>query len=112
MYFNRGSLPWQGIRAKTKKEKYDAIKEKKLSTTIEALCNGYPDEFASYLKYCQKLGFEETPNYQPLLKGFQEVYKKLGYENDNRFDWSIMKTQFKVLTKPENKKISKISHIT
>ena len=39
MYFNRGSLPWQGLRAKSKKEKYDAIREKKIATTIETLCN-------------------------------------------------------------------------
>jgi len=29
------SLPWQGLKAATKKEKYDNICEKKLSTTIE-----------------------------------------------------------------------------
>ncbi len=42
MYFNRGSLPWQGLRAQTKKQKYDKISEKKLCTQIEALCKGFP----------------------------------------------------------------------
>lgn len=41
MYFLRGSLPWQGLRAATKKQKYDRIIEKKLSTTIEDLCRGF-----------------------------------------------------------------------
>jgi len=41
MYFLRGSLPWQGLRAATKKQKYDRIIEKKLSTTIDDLCRGY-----------------------------------------------------------------------
>jgi hypothetical protein len=33
-----GSLPWQGLKAKTKQEKYDRIKEKKQETPVETLC--------------------------------------------------------------------------
>ena len=40
MYFNRGSLPWQGLKAATKKQKYEKISEKKMSTPIEVLCKG------------------------------------------------------------------------
>ncbi|KAL6974934.1 non-specific serine,threonine protein kinase [Sarracenia purpurea var. burkii] len=35
MYFIRGSLPWQGLKAGTKKQKYDKISEKKALTPIE-----------------------------------------------------------------------------
>jgi len=42
MYFLRGSLPWQGLRAQTKKHKYDKISEKKVGTKIEVLCRGFP----------------------------------------------------------------------
>lgn len=38
MYFNRGSLPWQGLKAATKRQKYERISEKKMSTPIEELC--------------------------------------------------------------------------
>lgn len=38
MYFNRGSLPWQGLKAATKRQKYERISEKKMSTPIEDLC--------------------------------------------------------------------------
>ena len=42
MYFNLGSLPWQGLKAATKKQKYERISEKKMSTPIEVLCKGFP----------------------------------------------------------------------
>lgn len=37
LYFLKGKLPWQGLDARTKKEKYDKIKEKKRDTPIEDL---------------------------------------------------------------------------
>ena len=55
MYFLRGSLPWQGMRAKTKQDKYRKIREKKEGTSIGALCKGFPDEFAMYLSYVRGL---------------------------------------------------------
>ena len=45
MYFNLGSLPWQGLKAATKKQKYERISEKKLSTPVEVLCRGYPSKY-------------------------------------------------------------------
>ena len=40
MYFLRGSLPWQNMKAKNRKEKYEKIKEKKIDTTVDTLCKG------------------------------------------------------------------------
>lgn len=42
MYFLRGSLPWQGLKAATKRQKYERISEKKMSTPIDELCKGFP----------------------------------------------------------------------
>jgi casein kinase 1 len=42
MYFLRGSLPWQGLKAATNKQKYEKIGEKKQSTPIKELCGNYP----------------------------------------------------------------------
>ena len=42
LYFLRGSLPWQGLKAATKRHKYERISEKKMSTPIEELCKGFP----------------------------------------------------------------------
>ena len=49
MYFNLGSLPWQGLKAATKRQKYERISEKKMSTPIEVLCKGYPCTFSLHL---------------------------------------------------------------
>lgn len=42
MYFLRGSLPWQGLKADTLKERYQKIGDTKRATSIEVLCDGYP----------------------------------------------------------------------
>ena len=42
MYFLRGGLPWQGLRAATNKQKYEKIGEKKQNTAISELCEGFP----------------------------------------------------------------------
>jgi len=42
MYFLRGSLPWQGLKADTIKERYQKIGDAKRDTAVEVLCAGYP----------------------------------------------------------------------
>jgi serine/threonine protein kinase len=51
MYFLRGSLPWQGLKANTKKQKYQRILERKQATHPENLCAGYPTEFKGIYIY-------------------------------------------------------------
>ncbi|KAJ3014104.1 UNVERIFIED_CONTAM: serine/threonine protein kinase [Siphonaria sp. JEL0065] len=89
MYFCRGSLPWQGLKAATKKQKYDRIRDKKLSTTPAALCAGHPREFEVYLNYVRGLRFDDKPDYAFLKKLFQDLYARLGYvEETEGFDWT------------------------
>jgi casein kinase 1 len=45
MYFLRGSLPWQGLKAATNKQKYEKIGEKKQTTGVRTLCDSYPCKF-------------------------------------------------------------------
>ncbi|XP_019188441.1 PREDICTED: casein kinase 1-like protein 7 isoform X2 [Ipomoea nil] len=91
MYFLRGSLPWQGLRAGTKKQKYDRISEKKMITPIEVLCKSYPSEFASYFHYCRSLRFEDKPDYSYLKRLFRDLFIREGYQFDYVFDWTILK---------------------
>jgi hypothetical protein len=47
MYFLRGSLPWQGLKAATNKQKYEKIGEKKQTTNVKDLCYGYPGKITT-----------------------------------------------------------------
>ncbi|CAA3016586.1 casein kinase 1 10 [Olea europaea subsp. europaea] len=91
MYFLRGSLPWQGLRAGTKKQKYDKISEKKMLTPIELLCKSYPLEFTSYFHYCRSLQFEDKPDYSYLKRLFRDLFIREGYQFDYVFDWTMLK---------------------
>lgn len=88
MYFNRGSLPWQGLKAANKRQKYEKIREKKLATSVEELCRGYPAEFASYINICRSYKFEESPNYDALKGLIKSLFRNSGYSYDYVFDWN------------------------
>ncbi|KAF8530005.1 kinase-like protein [Gautieria morchelliformis] len=90
MYFLRGGLPWQGLKAATNKQKYEKIGEKKQSTPIPDLCEGFPEEFAIYMNYVRKLGFEEQPDYEFLRELFGKVMKTNGDVEDGMFDWVML----------------------
>ncbi|KAK4757749.1 hypothetical protein SAY87_019050 [Trapa incisa] len=100
MYFLRGSLPWQGLKAGNKKQRYERICEKKVSTTIEALCRGYPSEFASYFHYCRSLRFDHKPDYAYLKGLFRGLFMHEGFQCDFIFDWTILKYQQSQLVTP------------
>ena len=48
MYFLRGSLPWQGLKADTLKERYQKIGDTKRATPIEVLCENFPGKLPSH----------------------------------------------------------------
>ncbi|XP_027116593.2 casein kinase 1-like protein 11 [Coffea arabica] len=91
MYFLRGSLPWQGLKAGTKKQKYDKISEKKMLTPIEVLCKSHPSEFISYFHYCRSLRFDDKPDYSYLKRLFRDLFIREGYQFDYVFDWTVLK---------------------
>ncbi|KAH7723894.1 gilgamesh E [Aphelenchoides avenae] len=88
MYFLRGSLPWQGLKADTLKERYQKIGDTKRATPVEVLCEGFPEEFAQYLRYARRLDFFETPDYEYCYNMFKQVLERMGHTYDYEFDWT------------------------
>ena len=52
LYFFRGSLPWQGLKAETLKERYKKIGDTKISTPVDVLCENAPSQYCCVLLYC------------------------------------------------------------
>lgn len=93
MYFNLGKLPWQGLKARTKQEKYDKIGNRKESIPVETLCKGFPREFAQYLNYCKELHFAQKSYYAYLRDLFSTLFKNCQFRDDWIFDWMMKENQ-------------------
>lgn len=104
VYFLLGELPWQGMKAKTMKEKYERIMEKKISTPIESLCKGFPgkylyfiniilEEIQTFIHYTRDLRFDDRPDYGYLKRLLKNISEKEKFEFDLIFDWVIKKQE-------------------
>ena len=88
MYFLRGNLPWQGLKVRSKEDRYKKILEKKKETTSQELCKDFPYEFYEYVEYTRNLEYEENPDYDFLRKKFLDVLKGVNEEMDYIYDWT------------------------
>ncbi|KAJ9444452.1 Casein kinase I isoform alpha [Diplonema papillatum] len=95
LYFLRGGLPWQNVKAATKKEKYEQISKKKSSTSVEKLCSGCPTEFAYCIHYARGLKFEEEPAYAKIRNMFRQLYHRCFDKVDYEYDWILMRQKLK-----------------
>ncbi|CAI0627943.1 unnamed protein product [Linum tenue] len=66
----------------------------------QALCRGYPSEFASYFHYCRSLRFDDKPDYAYLKRIFRDLFIREGFQFDYVFDWTILKYQQAQLANP------------
>ena len=108
VYFMKGNLPWQGLKARNVKEKYEKIKEKKISITLENLCIGLPDDFKTFIQYARELKFEDRPDYNYL----KNLIRKMCENNQlvfnyNKFDWQVKKEKMHEEQKENNKEKEK-----
>ena len=90
IYFLNGKLPWQGIIAKTKEEKYKKILGKKMEISSSELCNGIPKEFVEFLEYIKNLGYNERPEYDMLRHLFDNIMEKNKFDYDYIYDWTTL----------------------
>ena len=90
VYFLKGKLPWQRIKANTKEEKYKKILEKKIEISSNELCKGLPKEFENFLEYTKQLKYEERPNYNILRKFLDNIMKRKNYNYDYIYDWTTL----------------------
>ncbi|KAL9628716.1 MAG: hypothetical protein Q9204_005714 [Flavoplaca sp. TL-2023a] len=90
LYFLRGSLPWQCLKAGDQTQKDELILEKKRTINIEDLCRNLPKEFETYFQYIHSLDFDEAPSYSYLRKIFRNLFVRESFDCDYVFDWTIL----------------------
>ena len=94
LYFLNGSLPWQetertkSVNKKKGSTSFDNIAAWKEKTNATDICSIAPKELVGLLQYAQALGFYEKPDYARLRSLLSALFDRLGYERDNRFDWT------------------------
>jgi hypothetical protein len=56
----------------------------------DPLTDNFSEEFAIYMNYVRKLGFEENPDYDFLRELFSKVLKTTGEQDDGVYDWMLL----------------------
>jgi len=92
IYFLLGKLPWQGIPASNRDEKYKLIWKRKENTDLSTLCKDIPDVFAKYLEYCRSLSFASQPDYGHVRRLFRTLFFESGFSMDGEYDWMEKKS--------------------
>jgi hypothetical protein len=104
----KGILPWQGaVKVQDKQDRYNQIKDLKVQTSVETLCEDLPKEFADYMKYVRGLKYDEKPDYQMLRDMFKKLFYQKKYVEDCEFDWVVKAKEGKINLLPKNLSDSK-----
>ena len=88
IYLLKGNLPWQGLHAKNKDERYKKILEKKIECSSYDLCFGFPNEFERYVEYTKNLEYIEEPKYEMLRNLFMKIMRREKYKFDYIYEWT------------------------
>ena len=107
VYFCRKKLPWQNIKGKNEIERYVKIYKMKKEMKPEVLCYSLPKEMADYMKYVQRLGFEQDPDYKYLRSLFESILYRLNPNPANFLFSRIKHPYFKQLKEQLNPSLKK-----
>jgi len=106
IYFYTGDLPWQGVKAKTKSEKKEKIKQLKYELDIEndRMFDNVPQELKTFLTTCRRLSFDIMPDYKYLRGLLLSLKNKWGFPDSPAiFQWEKLfieeKTPYNVIKK-------------
>ena len=110
VYFLRGDLPWQGLKAKNMKEKYEKIKEKKVTTQLSDLCKGFPEETQTFISYARELRFEDKPDYSYLKKLIRQMADRENIQFEYDFDWVQKNNEEKAKEEKKNENDTGVNH--
>lgn len=75
IFLMKGSLPWQNIKIKDRKEKHKALLKEKTCIDLNSLCSGLPKEFAMYLQMVRNLDYDEDPSYDEYIQMFKNLIR-------------------------------------
>ena len=112
IYFYLGDLPWQGVKAKTKSEKKEKIRQLKFSLKVDEeemfKQKNLPFELKEFLKFCRKMTYDATPDYNYLRSLLTRLRSRNNFpERPVIFQWeecflgdkpyNVMKKNYKTL---------------
>ena len=83
VYFAAGELPWQFENTRRKSARFTDIGRIKKSYSPAQLCRQLPIQFRKFFEYCNKLEFEETPDYKYLIGLMNEAADYHGFNIDD-----------------------------
>ena len=106
VFLAKNHLPWKKKKIMKNIEEINNSREEiykmKKTLTAEKICEGLPEEFIDYLKYCRKLEFEQEPDYNYLKNLFFLILIKENQKNDLNFFWISKKEKNIAIKNDEN----------
>ena len=72
----------------------------KMRCNTPELVADLPPEFLAFMEHLQGLKYEDRPNYSYLTSLFENVYRRLGGDENTPFDWERVPERSKVKPRP------------